>query len=105
MSCKVCGLRNCDLKHNRLVQFAALGAARAVHVRVVGIDVAALLAAENPVLGVSRPEPAPAHFGINPQTTQRAKQDGHINEYQRGNIHVMARRRVNWSRAVERCAR
>lgn len=62
------------LKHNRLVQFAALRAARAVHVRVVRINVAALLAAEDPVLRVRRAEAAAAHFGIDPQTTQRAEQ-------------------------------
>ena len=47
-----------------------IGAARAVHVRVVGINVAAIFAAENPVLGVRRPEAAAAHFGINPHAAQ-----------------------------------
>src|ERR1035441_2121716 len=67
------------LKHNRLVQLSALRTARAVHVRVVGIDGAAFLAAENPVLGVRWPEAAAAHFGINPPTAQRAERQRHVN--------------------------
>src|SRR5579862_8839923 len=52
------------LKLNRLVQFAALGTARAVHIRVVGVNITAVGTAENPVLGVRWPEAAPAHLGI-----------------------------------------
>lgn len=92
------------LKHNRFVQFAALDAARAVHVRVIGIDVTASLAAKNPVLRVRRAEAAAAHFGIDPHNAQRAEQQGHINHNQRGNAHVTVMRRARSSRVAARCA-
>ena len=66
-------------------------------------NIAAMFAAKNPILGVRRPEAAAAHFGIDPQTTQRAKQQGHINYNHRGNAHAK-----EWparsSRAAARCA-
>jgi hypothetical protein len=62
-----------QLERHWLVQFAALEAAGAVHVRIVGIDEAAFRAAEHAVFRMSRAEPAAAHFRINPQAAERAE--------------------------------
>ena len=80
---------NFDLKHNRLVQFAALRTARAVHVRVVGVDEAAFRAAEN-----RGPPSAPARNGggASPnKSTDRSSAPSskrHINHNERGCGHL-----------------
>jgi hypothetical protein len=74
-------------KRHRLVQFAALQAAGTIHVRVVGVNEAAFGAAEHAVFRVRRAEPAAAHFGINPQATERAEQAGHVKDDEPGSGH------------------
>ena len=70
-----------QLKFDWFVQFAALGTAGTVDVRVVGVNVAAIFAAEDPVLRTSRTEAVPAHFRINSKTAQGAQQSRHVNHY------------------------
>jgi len=66
-------------KFNRLVQSAALRTARTVHICVIGVNITAIFAAEDPVLGVRRPETSPADLGKNPKPKQRAERQRHIN--------------------------
>lgn len=98
-----------DSELNRLVEPAALGAARAVHVPVVRIDVAAVFATKDAVLAGGGFEPATAHLGINSQPQQRGQQPHHVSQNDRGYRHVKAqspaRQPADWWRAAaERCA-
>ena len=75
------------LELDGFIGLPALGAAGAIHVRVIRIDIAAADAAEDAVLGRRRLEPAPAQFGINPDCGQRRQQNEHVGEDQVGNSH------------------
>src|ERR1035441_5129071 len=75
------------LKLNRLVELAALGAAGAVHVGVVGIDQAAFAAPEHAVFRVRRAETPPPEFRKNPHRAQRAQRQRHINHQQIRDVH------------------
>src|ERR1051325_5832742 len=65
-----------------IVQAAALGATRAVHVRIVSIDVATAGAAEDPILARPRLEAATPQFGINGRAGQAGEQHEDIGENQ-----------------------
>src|SRR5579872_3195553 len=69
-----------DLEFNRVVQPPALRTARTVHIRVVGINQAALLAAKNMVFAGRRPEPPAAHFRIYREPGKCRKQRNYISQ-------------------------
>jgi hypothetical protein len=60
------------LKHYWFIQLAALRTAGAIHVGVIGIDEATLIAAEDAILGMRRAKVASPHFGINSHHAQYA---------------------------------
>lgn len=79
-----------------LIQFSALGAAGAVHIRVVGIDIAAIGASEDAVLrrrGMKAPAP---HFGINSHEGQQSQQHDHVSLEEFGRGHITAWLSARW---------
>src|SRR5690606_30791153 len=93
-----------ESKLNRLVQLTALRTTRAVHVRIVRVNVSATLAAKNPVLAVRGMETAPAHFRMNAHAAEHHEQSNHISENERGRAHIREHQPADWMQATERCA-
>src|SRR5208282_3020777 len=73
---------------DRLVRLPALRATRAVHVRVIRIDVTTTAAAENPVFAGGGLEAPAAQFGVDAQPSQCGQQDGHVCQNQLRNGHA-----------------
>jgi len=72
------GAGQVGLKVHGRVELAALGAARAVGVMVVGVNQPAFGAAEDAVLRVRGAEAAALEFGKNAHPAQPAERYGHI---------------------------
>jgi len=84
------------LKFDRLVKFAAVRAAGTVHIRIIGVNVTALLAAEDLVLARGGFEVSLAEFLIDPHGTECAQQDGDIAENKFRKRHFREWRKRCW---------
>src|SRR5207244_1037461 len=71
-------------KLDRLIHPSALGAARTVHIRIIGIDVAAAGATEDVVFRGGRLEAAAPEFRINRQARKRGQQQNHVSQNECG---------------------
>jgi hypothetical protein len=77
-----------SLEFDGLIHSPALRAARAVHVRVVGIDISATPAPEDVVLGSRRLKSPPAQLAVNSQAGDPAEQDHYVSQDQVRNRHT-----------------
>src|ERR1019366_5238457 len=90
-----------------LVHLPALRATGAVHVRIVGIDVAAAAAAEDVVFALRRFKAPPAKLRVNAQPGKAGQQDHDVSQNQARDGHAQSFRDLPpgcWWAAAEGCA-
>jgi hypothetical protein len=87
---------------DRIVHLPALRTARAIHIGIVGVDAAALLATKDAVAAGRGIEAALAEFGVNSRSRERRQQEEHVskNELRKGHGYGAAGAFVGDSRMV-----
>jgi hypothetical protein len=77
-----------SLKLDGIVHHSALGAAGKVHIRIVGINVAAAFAAVDTIFTLTGLEAPSPEFSINAHSREAAQQNDHVGQHQIGDSHV-----------------
>ena len=76
------------LELDRIVCLPALGAAGAVHIRIIRIDISAFSTAEDAVGACGRFKAAATQFAVNPQGGESRQKDGNVGEDECGDRHA-----------------